>query len=468
MMIEDQLAPKRCGHTEGKQVVERGEALMRLKAAVDARNESSDLGDRGPDRCAPHARVRGSAGAARAFAELGADVVFVEALESVEEMRAVRAAVDRPLLVNLLEGGKTPILPHSELDALGFKLAAYPLTLLNASIVAMQSALAALGRSGHRRGCCRLPSSGSCSASMLTIAKPRATARRAEVAGPQQGELVVRPIGVVHSPFVERQDAPRQAVEADVEGTIELYPQNGIEHALEDLSGFSRIWVVFWFHHNQGWTPKVRPPRSVERRGVFATRAPYRPNPIGMSAVELVSVEGLVPTIKKVDMLDGTPVLDLKPYIPYTDSFPEASSGWLDAAERPRDPGPRYVTEFAELAEARLRFWKPSTALISGTPWRRRLALGPAPHPYRRIKRDGEGAGARVPRMALSVRERGERIVVLSVRSGNRASEIMTGEDPKLHVHRAFDAIRGRVGGEAGQPSPLRVPRVCQAVPSPE
>jgi 2-methylisocitrate lyase-like PEP mutase family enzyme len=147
MMIEDQLAPKRCGHTEGKQVVERSEALMRLKAAVDARNESSDLvivarTDARHTHGFEEALVR-----ARAFAELGADVVFVEALESVEEMRAVRAAVDRPLLVNLLEGGKTPILPHSELDALGFKLAAYPLTLLNASIVAMQSALAALGRS---------------------------------------------------------------------------------------------------------------------------------------------------------------------------------------------------------------------------------------------------------------------------------------------------------------------------------
>lgn len=146
MMIEDQVAPKRCGHTEGKQVLERGEALMRLKAAVDARNESSDLvivarTDARHTHGFEEALLR-----ARAFAELGADVVFVEALESVEEMRALCAAVARPLLVNLLEGGKTPILPHAELDALGFKLAAYPLTLLNASIVAMQGALASLAR----------------------------------------------------------------------------------------------------------------------------------------------------------------------------------------------------------------------------------------------------------------------------------------------------------------------------------
>lgn len=147
MMIEDQVAPKRCGHTEGKQVVPREEALMRLKAAVDARNESGDLvivarTDARHTHGFEEALLR-----ARAFAELGADVVFVEALESKDEMIALREAVDRPLLVNLLEGGKTPILPHAELDALGFKLAAYPLTLLNASIVAMQGALASLARS---------------------------------------------------------------------------------------------------------------------------------------------------------------------------------------------------------------------------------------------------------------------------------------------------------------------------------
>jgi 2-methylisocitrate lyase-like PEP mutase family enzyme len=146
MMIEDQVAPKRCGHTEGKQVVPREEALMRLRAVVDARNESSDLvlvarTDARHTHGFEEALVR-----ARAFAELGADVVFVEALESRDEMHALREAVDRPLLVNLLEGGKTPILPHAELDALGFKLAAYPLTLLNASIVAMQGALASLAK----------------------------------------------------------------------------------------------------------------------------------------------------------------------------------------------------------------------------------------------------------------------------------------------------------------------------------
>jgi 2-methylisocitrate lyase-like PEP mutase family enzyme len=150
VMFEDQLAPKRCGHTEGKQVVARDEAVARLRAAVDARDEARSSGDDIVIVARTDARhTDGLAEAiarARAFAELGADVIFVEALESRDEMRQVCAAIDRPLLVNCLEGGKTPILPPAELEALGFKIAAYPLTLLNTAIVAMRDALGALRR----------------------------------------------------------------------------------------------------------------------------------------------------------------------------------------------------------------------------------------------------------------------------------------------------------------------------------
>ena len=92
-------------------------------------------------------------------------------------------------------------------------------------------------------------------------------------------ELVVKPIGTVRSPFVERADAPRQAVGAkEVLGTIELYPGQDFEHALSDLAAFSHVWVIFWFHLNEGWKPKVLPPRSRKRVGLFATRSPHRPN----------------------------------------------------------------------------------------------------------------------------------------------------------------------------------------------
>jgi 2-methylisocitrate lyase-like PEP mutase family enzyme len=152
VMIEDQLAPKRCGHTEGKQVVGRAEALARVRAAVDARDEAADVVIVArTDARATHG-LEEALFRARAFAELGADVVFVEALPSREEMAEVARHVAKPLLANMLEGGKTPLLPPPELEALGYKLAAYPLTLLNAAIGAMRDALAALARGQTPRG----------------------------------------------------------------------------------------------------------------------------------------------------------------------------------------------------------------------------------------------------------------------------------------------------------------------------
>lgn len=146
VMIEDQVAPKRCGHTEGKQTVSREEALMRLRAAVDARDEGADIvlvarTDARATHGFDEALVR-----ARAFAELGADIVFVEALTSVEEMRRACESVPKPMLANMLEGGKTPVLPPSELAAIGYKLAAYPLTLLSVAVRAMRDALGSLSR----------------------------------------------------------------------------------------------------------------------------------------------------------------------------------------------------------------------------------------------------------------------------------------------------------------------------------
>lgn len=149
---------------------------------------------------------------------------------------------------------------------------------------------------------------------------------------PQQ--ICMSPIGVVHSPFQERYAAPRQpALGESVTASIELNRGMNLEQAVKDLESFSHIWVIYWMHLNQGWNPTVMPPRGPkERRGVFATRAPHRPNSIGLSAVKLVGVKGRMLEIETLDMLDGTPVLDIKPYIPYADSLPEASHGWLDDA----------------------------------------------------------------------------------------------------------------------------------------
>lgn len=254
---------------------------------------------------------------------------------------------------------------------------------------------------------------------------------------------VVRPIGFARSPFVEKVEAPRQAVASEgALGRIELLPEH--EHALEDLEGFERIWVIFWFHQvPAGASPsKVLPPRSDRKRGVFATRSPHRPNPIGISAVRLERVEGRVVHIRDLDLIDGTPVLDLKPYVPYADAFPEANAGWLEAKP---DPRPSWDVAFTEAAEEQLA-WLAAQGLELDLRARivEALSLGPQPHPYRRIKKADNGG------LVLAVKEwrarfvlEGRTMTVLGTFSGYRARELASGTDAKLAVHRAFVARFG-------------------------
>jgi len=141
VMIEDQVMPKRCGHTQGKTVADREEALIRIQAAVDARDEGADILILGrTDARATHGMDEAIT-RARSFAEIGADMVFLEAPETVAEMRRFCSEVPGPKLANMLEHGRTPILPPAELEAIGYKLAAYPLTLFSSALGAMQRAL---------------------------------------------------------------------------------------------------------------------------------------------------------------------------------------------------------------------------------------------------------------------------------------------------------------------------------------
>ena len=165
------------------------------------------------------------------------------------------------------------------------------------------------------------------------------------------------PVGIVRSPFTDKFGIPRQPrlVEA-AEARLELLPPYAREEAFAGLDGFSHVWLIFVFHDDcldAGWRPMVRPPRLGGRGkvGVFASRAPYRPNPIGMSAVAHhgLSREGgrLALRLGGVDLLDGTPVLDIKPYVPYADRIDTASGGF--AAE---PPARRWPVLFSAAAEA--------------------------------------------------------------------------------------------------------------------
>ncbi|MDB4933935.1 MAG: hypothetical protein JWP87_907 [Labilithrix sp.] len=261
-------------------------------------------------------------------------------------------------------------------------------------------------------------------------------------------DYLVKPIGFVRSPFVEKAEAPRQAVAEGgegVEGRIEMLPEH--EHALADLEGFDRIWILFWFHEASGARSKVLPPRSDRKRGLFATRSPHRPNPIGMSAVRLERIEGLVLHVRDLDLIDGTPVIDIKPYIPYADAFPDARTGWLGA----NDPRPSFTVHFTPDAEAQLAWLAEHLAggrapLDLRARIRESLALGPQPHPYRRIKKSDDGSlvlAVKEWRARFSVDPATTAITVLAIHSGYRDRELATGTDPVLEVHRAFVARFG-------------------------
>jgi len=144
IMIEDQVAPKRCGHTRGKIVVPREEALMRLRAAVDARDEGADILIMARTDARATDGLEEGIARARAFTELGADITFLEAPTSEEEMSEYCRSVPGPKMANLIEDGRTPLLPPAKLEAIGYKIAVYPLTLFNASIRAMQESLHSL------------------------------------------------------------------------------------------------------------------------------------------------------------------------------------------------------------------------------------------------------------------------------------------------------------------------------------
>ena len=254
------------------------------------------------------------------------------------------------------------------------------------------------------------------------------------------------PIGVFHGGAAYKYEVPRQGVFAGGAGQVELAPGNNFETALRGLEGFERIWLLFVFDRNAGaWRPTTRPPVPVpglDRVGTFASRAPYRPNPIGLSCVRLVGVRGRVIDVEDADILDGTPILDVKPYVPAADAFPDARSGWLECgAEAPW----RVETAAAFAAAAAFVLSQGGPDLVRTA--RLQLSRAPFDSSRKRVVRTGEGAGTlslRMFRVDFTVDE-ARRVVTLSVlRSGYTAEELASAADPysDKSLHRAF-AARG-------------------------
>ncbi len=191
----------------------------------------------------------------------------------------------------------------------------------------------------------------------------------------------LRPIGIIHSPFREKFGIPRQpGLLPEVKCVLELLPPYNVPEAVAGLEDYSHVWIQFLFHQSarKQWQPMVRPPRlgGNQKVGVFASRSPFRPNPIGLSVVKLERVStdnGRVQLhLSGGDMVDGTPVLDIKPYIAYADSIPDAVSGFA-----PTPPEEKLQVRFSQTAEQQLASREGGDeliALITGL-----LALDPRP-----------------------------------------------------------------------------------------
>ncbi|MDB6081599.1 MAG: rcsF [Chlamydiia bacterium] len=199
--------------------------------------------------------------------------------------------------------------------------------------------------------------------------------------------LQCKPIGHFCSSQLERYMAPRQADLALIPaGHIALLPDCNFEQALQDLAGFERIWVIYWFHRNLSWKPKVLTPRGGPKRGVFATRSPHRPNPIGMSCVELVAIQGRDVFVGKNDLLDGTPILDIKPYLPYADAFPKSKEGWTES----ETPGLKYQLKWSDFAHKQAIFIESRAPFKLIQSVELVLRSNPYPFPNHRIKKVAE------------------------------------------------------------------------------
>ena len=227
-----------------------------------------------------------------------------------------------------------------------------------------------------------------------------------------------QPIGYVASCFREKFGIPRQSgLIPEATAVLEIIPPYNRPEAFRELADYSHVWLSFVFHANtrSGWKPTVRPPRlgGNQRVGVFASRSPYRPNPIGLSVVELRQLE-LAPNrvalhLGGIDLLDGTPVLDIKPYLPYADALPDARSGYA-----PTPPSGELDIHFSAQAQQALLKLPATRAAELTRLIEQMLALDPRPG-YRRGDSEQRRYGTRLFDFDLQWEICGERLTVVDL-----------------------------------------------------
>lgn len=250
--------------------------------------------------------------------------------------------------------------------------------------------------------------------------------------------ITLNPIGLFHTSQKQKFEAERQASIDDFQnesgnkntdapttpGWIQLSSQNNFEQALTGLEKIDRIWVIFSFHLNSNWNPMVLPPRSETKQGVFATRSPHRPNPLGLSCLEIEKIEGLKIFVKNSDLLDQTPILDIKPYVPYADSFPDSYVGWLE-----NEKSKKFNVRFSPQAQSQMDWLKSFAGLTELKKFiQTQLAYNPTDSQRKRVKED-KGLWTlsyRTWRIDFIIAE--NEVAVMSLRSGYSENDLATSD----------------------------------------
>lgn len=247
------------------------------------------------------------------------------------------------------------------------------------------------------------------------------------------------PIGHVRCDAKYTQETPRQGVFSRRTAIIELQKRANFEAGLQDLDGVSHIWIIWVFDRVKNWKPLVQPPTSERKVGVFATRSPHRPNPIGITAAKLLKVDGLKLYVENIDLLDGTPVLDIKPYIARADIFTDTSVQWLN--EEPFEIRKFSATETA-VEKAGFIHQLSGTDLLETA--RVQLATRQLDPERQRLDISCDGKGCRLAfrtwRISFDLDD--DAITVTDIESGYREEELLPGAPDKygdLDLHRKFN-----------------------------
>ncbi len=248
--------------------------------------------------------------------------------------------------------------------------------------------------------------------------------------------MLLKPIGKFESAQIEPYQAGRQPDELGLFGKIVLNTGENYEQALQDLAGCSHVWLIFGFHQNPNWKPLVQTPRSNKKIGVFATRAPYRPNPIGLSLVELISVNGLVVEVGANDLLNDSPIYDIKPYHPESDIAENAKIEWLEKSSFPQN-----TISISPFADSQLEFLEKNNIKEIRAFITRQLEYDPTNKDKKRVEEYPNyfSIAYRTWRIDFTVTD--EVIGILSIRSGYSEQELLDFEDKygDKPVHRLFN-----------------------------